>query len=216
MTQKKLKKTNNMEEVKQVIENNMEQTKELKNNMSEMTGVELEQEVKEMPKLCINDIEWEHLIKKYAFFASSGERILDDVNENNIENIFNILQEWDKSNEEDLQQWGCPYTRRVVDNTFRIELDVVYFKEEIDEYILYNLYKLTFLKENDDIKLISVSQEVDMRLSDVVSQDWKRDVYPYQNHINKLLDEAWEKNKILVEKCNNNEITWDELIHSLN
>lgn len=50
-------------EIQQVIEKNMEQTKELKNNMSEMTGVELEQEVKEMPKLCINDIEWNHLEK---------------------------------------------------------------------------------------------------------------------------------------------------------
>lgn len=179
--------------------------------------VKMESKVEEMPKLCINDIEWEHLIKKYHFSSDCFE-IYGNVNENIIENIFNILQECDKNDGESFQVWGYPYTRRVVDNTFQIYVDVVYFKEEIDKYVLVNNYELTFLKKNDDIKLISVGGEgeVNVSFSDVVCQDWKRDIYPYQNHINKLLDEAWEKNKILVEKCNNNEITWVEVINSLN
>lgn len=179
--------------------------------------VKMESKEKEMPKICINDIEWEHLIKKYHFSSDCFE-IYGNVNENNIENIFNILQECDKNDEESFQVWGYPYTRRVVDNTFQIYVDVVYFKEEIDKSVLVNTYELTFLKKNDDIKLISVGGEgeVNVSFSDVVCQDWKRDIYPYQNHINKLLDEAWEKNKILVEKCNNNEITWVEVMNSLN
>ena len=72
--------------------------------LKQVNETKMESKVKEMPKLCINNIEWEHLEKKYAFFASSGERIYDDVNENNIESIFNILQEWDKDNEEIFQQ----------------------------------------------------------------------------------------------------------------
>lgn len=199
----------------QVIEKNMEQTKELKNNMSEMTGVELEQEVKEMPKLCINDIEWNHLEKKHAFYASSGERILDDVNENNIENIFNILQEWDKDNEEFYQQHK-EFNRRVVDNTFKICVDVVYFKGDINDYILSTYFEFTFLKKDDGIKLISVAEEPYITLNNVVFQDWERDIYPYQNHIDKLVNEVYEKNKLLYEKYENDEISWVELIHSLN
>lgn len=183
--------------------------------LKQVNETKMESKVKEMPKLCINNIEWEHLEKKYAFFASSGERIYDDVNENNIESIFNILQEWDKDNEEFFQQHK-EFNRRVVDNTFQIEVDVVYFKEDINDYILYNYYVLTFLKVDDDIKLVYLSGGGDMMLSDVVCQDWKRDVYPYQNHTNKLLNEAREKNEILCEKYENDEISWVELIHSLN
>ena len=171
--------------------------------------------VKEMPKLCINDIEWEHLVKKHAFYASSGERILGDVNENTIENIFNILQQWDKDNEEFYQEHK-EFNRRIVDNTFTICLFVVYFKGNINEYLLSTYFEFTFLKENDDIKLISVSEEPNITLSKVVSQDWERDVYPYQNHIDKLVNEVYEKNKLLYIKHNNNEISWVELIHSLN
>lgn len=194
----------------QVIEKNMEQTKELKNNMSEMTGVELEQEVKEMPKLCINDIEWNHLEKKYEFSTSTGEGI-DDVNENSIENIFNILQEWDKNDEEHF--FGKEYDKRVIDNTFQIYVDVNYFKGY--NCILSINYELTFLKVDNDIKLVALSGG-DMILSELVSQDWKRDVYSYQNHTDKLLSEVMEKNEILWGKYDNDEITWVELIHSLN
>ena len=55
-----------------------------------------------------------------------------------------------------------------------------------------------------------------MILSELVSQDWKRDVYSYQNHTDKLLSEVMEKNEILWGKYDNDEITWVELIHSLN
>lgn len=176
--------------------------------------LKMESKVKEMPKLCINNIEWEQLVKKYAVSVDCFE-IYGDVNENNIEDIFNHLQEWDKSNEESFQQCGMEYDRSVVDNMFQIYVAVVYFKEDVDKNVLSNHYELTFLKENDDIKLVYLSGG-DMRFSDVVSQDWKRDVYPYQNHTNKLLNEAWEKNKILWEKYDNDEISWVELIHSLN
>lgn len=176
---------------------------------------EMELKEKEMPKLCINNIEWEHLEKKHAFYASTGERILDDVNENNIENIFNILQEWDKNDEEFFQQYK-EYKRRVVNNTFKICVDVVYFKEDINEYILSNFYVLNFLKVDDDIKLISFADGLVMNLSNVVCEDWERDVYPYQQHTDKLLNELYEKNKLLYEKYENDEITWVELIHSLN
>lgn len=195
----------------------MESIKVKNEEVKQVNETKMETKVKEMPKICINSIEWEHLIKKYAFSADCFD-IWGDVNENNIEDIFNHLQEWDKSNEENFQQCGMEYDRSVVDNTFQIYVTVVYFKEEIDKYILSNLYELTFLKENDDIKLVclSISSGGDMMLSDVVAQDWKRDVYPYQNHINKLFNEAWEKNKILWEKYDNDEITWVELINSLN
>ena len=186
------------EEVKQVIETKMES------------------KVKEMPKLCIKDIEWEHLVKKYAFYASSGERIFDNVNEKNIENIFNTLQEWDKDNEESFKLFGLEYDKRVVDNTFQIYVEVVYFKENIDRNILSINYLLTFLKEDDGIKLVGLSGKGDMWLTDVVGQDWERDIYPYQNHIDKLVNEVYEKNKLLYEKYENNEISWVELIHSLN
>lgn len=190
--------------------------KELKQEIQQVNETKMESKVKEMPKICINDIEWEYLIKKYAFSASSGESILDDVNENTIEYIFNVMQEWDKANEESFKHFGMEYDKRVVDNTFQIYVDVVYFKENIDKNLLSINYLLTFLKEDDGIKLIGLSGEGDMRLTDVVSQDWKRDVYPYQNHTNKLLNEVYEKNKILCEKYENDEISWVELIHSLN
>jgi hypothetical protein len=188
------------------------QTEKMEVNQVKQT---VKMESKEMPKICINNIEWEHLIKKHAFFASTGERILDDVNENNIENIFNILQEWDKDNEEFYQQHK-EFNRRVVDNTFKICVDVVYFKGDINDYILSTYFEFTFLKEDDDIKLISVGEEPNITLNNVVFQDWERDIYPYQNHIDKLVNEVYEKNKLLYEKYDNNEISWVELIHSLN
>lgn len=183
--------------------------------LKQVNETKMESKVKEMPKLCINNIEWEHLVKKHAFYASSGERILDDVNENNIENIFNILQEWDKNDEEFFQQHK-EYKRRVVNNTFTICVDVVYFKGDINDYILSTYFEFTFLKEDDDIKLISVGEEPNITLNNVVFQDWERDIYPYQNHIDKLVNEVYEKNKILLEKYENDEISWVELIHSLN
>lgn len=186
----------------------------LNKEVKQVNETKMESKVKEMPKLCINSIEWEHLQKKHAFYASSGERILGDVNENTIENIFNILQEWDKSDEEDFQQYGMEFNRRVVNNTFKIGVDVVYFKG--DDYILSIDYELTFLKLDNGIKLKYLSGGADMMLSKVVSQDWKRDVYPYQNHTDRLLSEVYKKNKILLDKYYNNEISWVELIHSLN
>lgn len=187
----------------------------IEKEVKQVNETKMELKVKEMPKICINDIEWEHLEKKHAFYASSGERILDDVNENNIENIFNILQEWDKDMEEFYQQ-NKEFNRRVVDNTFKICVDVVYFKGDINDYILSTYFEFTFLKEDDDIKLISVGEEPNITLNNVVFQDWERDIYPYQNHIDKLVDEVYEKNKLLYEKYENNEISWVELIHSLN
>jgi hypothetical protein len=188
------------------------QTEKMEVNQVKQT---VKMESKEMPKICINNIEWEHLIKKHAFFASTGERILDDVNENNIENIFNILQEWDKNDEEFFQQHK-EYKRRVVNNTFTICVDVVYFKGDINDYILSTYFEFTFLKKDDGIKLISVAEEPDITLNNVVFQDRERGIYPYQNHIDKLVNEVYEKNKLLYEKYDNNEITWVELIHSLN
>lgn len=180
----------------------------------QVNETKMELKVKEMPKICINNIEWEHLEKRYEFFTSTGERIIGDVDENSIENIFNILQEWDKNDEENFQHFGMEYNRRVVNNTFKINLDVDYFKG--DDYILTIDYELNFLKVDNDIKLKYLSGGGDMILSKLVSQDWKRDVYPYRQHTDKLLSEVMEKNKILIDKYYNNEITWVELIHSLN
>lgn len=187
----------------------------LSQEVKQVNKTKMESKVEEMPKLCIKDIEWEHLEKKHAFYASSGERILDDVNEKNIENIFNILVEWDKDNEEFYQQHK-EFNRRVVDNTFKICVDVVYFKGDMNDYILSTYFEFTFLKKDDGIKLISVAEEPNITLNNVVFQDWERDIYPYQNHIDKLVNEVYEKNKLLYEKYNNDEISWVELIHSLN
>jgi hypothetical protein len=126
------------------------------------------------------------------------------------------MQEWDKDNEESFKHFGMEYDKRVVDNTFQIYVDVVYFKGDINDYILSTYFEFTFLKEDDDIKLISVGEEPNITLNNVVFQDWERDIYPYQNHIDKLVNEVYEKNKLLYEKYDNNEISWVELIHSLN
>lgn len=173
-----------------------------------------ELQVKEMPKVCINEIEWEHLQKQYEFYVSSGERIIGDVNENTIENIFNVLQEWDKNDEEFFQEYGMECNRRVANNMFKICVDVDYFKGE--DYILTMDYEFYFVNLDNGIKLKYLSGGADMRLSKMVSQDWKRDVFPYQNHTNRLLSEVMEKNKILIDKFYSNEMTWVELIHTLN